>query len=99
MCWTFCNYHLCYVMLLQEEKEKIKTAASNGDLNTLQLLHKEGVDVTGVAGDVSMYVVQLMRFRNVLFVWLQWGIPYSSLDNQSFTPYVNNLNYMLQLQF
>jgi len=27
-------------------------AASDGDLNTLQLLHKEGVDVTGAVDDV-----------------------------------------------
>ena len=30
---------------------KIETAALDGDLNTLQLLHKEGVDVTGVVDD------------------------------------------------
>jgi len=27
-------------------------AAHGGDLNTLQLLHKEGVDVTGVIDDI-----------------------------------------------
>ena len=37
---------------------KIGTAACDGDLNTLQLLHKEGVDVTGVVDNfVSMCVV------------------------------------------
>jgi len=37
---------------------KIRRAACDGDLNTLQLLHKEGVDVTGVVDSlVSMCVV------------------------------------------
>ena len=33
---------------------KIRTAARVGDLNTLQLLHKEGVDVTGVINEVCV---------------------------------------------
>ena len=33
---------------------KIRRAACDGDLNTLQLLHKEGVDVTGVVNKVCV---------------------------------------------
>ena len=44
-------------MLLKEEEEEIRIAADDGDLNTLQLLHKE-VDVTGVVDDeVNMCIV------------------------------------------
>ena len=44
-------------MLLKEEEEEIRIAADDGDLNTLQLFHKEGVDVTGVVDEVNMCIV------------------------------------------
>ncbi|XP_065912542.1 fibronectin type 3 and ankyrin repeat domains protein 1-like isoform X2 [Dysidea avara] len=59
-----------------KEKKKINTAACDGDLNTLQLLHKEGVDVTGVVNDANWTGLHFAAFfghYNVASSLLDWG--------------------------
>ncbi|XP_065912071.1 uncharacterized protein [Dysidea avara] len=73
----------------KEEKGKIYRAAGTGDLNTLQLLHKEGVDVTGVVSDANwtgLHLAAIYGHYNVASSLLDWGCEVDVVDVDKCTP-------------
>ena len=49
-------YQLSWLLLLQDEKDRIRQAAKDGNVHTLQELTSSGVDVTESLNEVSMCV-------------------------------------------
>ncbi|XP_065907695.1 uncharacterized protein [Dysidea avara] len=74
----------------EEERDEIWRAAEDGDLNTLQQLHSNGVDVTGVVSDTrnrtSLHYAALNGHYTVASSLLDWGSEVDSVNVEHYTP-------------